>query len=140
MATDKCQEFRETPTPVAKASVRKPPLDPELLKFARKLRREIPDAEQVMWAILRNRRFCGYKFRRQHPVKPYVLDFYCHQVKLAIELDGGQHTEDAARCYDGRRTTFLEKQGIKVLRFWNHEVLEDIEAVLEATHNSLTAR
>ena len=116
----------------------KPPLDPDLLAFARDLRQKHSDAEHFMWALLRSRRFCGMKFRRQHPVTPYVLDFYCDAAKLAIELDGGQHNTDAARRHDSRRTEFLKTQGIAILRFWNHEVFQDTDDVLEAIHNALT--
>jgi len=97
-------------------------LDPNLLAFARELRQKHSDAERFLWALLRSRRFCGMKFRRQHPASPYVLDFYCDAAKLAIELDGGQHNTDAARRHDCRRTEFLKTRGIAILRFWNHEV------------------
>jgi very-short-patch-repair endonuclease len=123
-----------------RSSRKKPPLDPNLLAFARQLRQTQPDAESLMWALLRDRRLAGFKFRRQHPVEPYVLDFYCHKVKFAVELDGGQHNTDVARRYDEERTLFLTRQGIRVLRFWNHDVLQDTDAVLEAIHNALTAR
>ena len=85
-----------------------------------------------MWLMLRNRRLLDLKFRRQHPVEPYILDFYCHDLKLAIELDGGQHNEPKTREKDKKRAHFLEEQGIRVLRFWDHEVLQETEAVLEA--------
>ena len=78
------------------------------------------------------------KFRRQQPIAAYILDFYCDAAKLAIELDGGQHNTDAARRHDTIRTQFLSGRGVRVLRFWNHEVLEDLDAVLEAIHIALT--
>ena len=107
-------------------------LDPKYLDFVRKLRQEQTDAEQLMWLMLRDRRLLDLKFRRQHPVEPYVVDFYCHELRLAIELDGGQHNEPKTRRKDKLRTQFLENQGIRVLRFWDHEVLKETEAVLEA--------
>jgi very-short-patch-repair endonuclease len=116
------------------------PLDPELLAFARKLRQEHSDAERLMWAVLRDRRLGGFKFRRQHPVGCYVLDFYCHQAKLAVELDGGQHNTPEARAHDEDRSAFLAEQGIAVARFWNHELLEETDAVLEAIYRALMAR
>jgi very-short-patch-repair endonuclease len=119
---------------------RKPPLDPNLLTFARNLRQSSTDAEQHLWRLLRNRRLTGHKFRRQHPIPPYVLDFYCHAKKLAIELDGGQHNTDEARAHDEIRTRFLASRGIHVLRFWNDAVLTETDAVLEAIHKALTAR
>ena len=116
----------------------KKPLDPQLLALARKLRREQIDPEQLLWQLLRDRRLTGYKFRRQHPIKPYILDFYCHEVRLAIELDGGQHNAPEERARDERRTLFLNTQGIRVLRFWNHEVINNTEDVLQAVYDALT--
>ncbi|MCL6505403.1 MAG: DUF559 domain-containing protein [Bryobacteraceae bacterium] len=109
-----------------------PPLPPDLLDFARKLRREQTDAEKLMWALLRDRRLAGCKFRRQHPVEPYVVDFFCHELQLAIELDGGQHNTEEGKQHDQRRTQFLAEKGIRVLRFWNHDVLQDTDTVLQA--------
>ena len=106
------------------------PLPSELLQHARELRANQTDAEQLLWHLLRGKRFLGYKFRRQHPVAPYILDFYCDALKLAVELDGGQHAEQEA--YDAHRTRALETRGIRVLRFWNNDVLTQTEAVLEA--------
>jgi len=100
-----------------------------LLQFARQLRQQQTDAETKMWYLLRDRRLAGRKFRRQHPIPPYVVDFYCHEAKLVIELDGGQHAE--TQDYDKARTAFLEQQGLRVLRFWNNEVLQETEGVLE---------
>ncbi len=114
------------------SSKHKTALDPKFLDFVRTLRQEQTDAEQLMWLMLRDRRLLDLKFRRQHQVKLYVLDFYCHDLRLAIELDGGQHNEPETREKDKTRTQFLEDQGIRVLRFWDHEVLKETEAVLEA--------
>ena len=105
-------------------------LPADLLANARDLRKGQTDAESLLWLLLRDRRLGGFKFRRQHPVPPYVLDFYCHEKRLAVELDGGQHAEQAAR--DERRTAELERQGIRVIRFWNNAVLAETEGVLEA--------
>jgi adenine-specific DNA methylase len=107
----------------------------ELLKFARNLRKQQTDAETKMWHLLRNRRLAGKKFRRQHPIPPYVVDFYCHEAALVVEIDGGQHAE--ARRYDDARTAFLEKKGLQVIRFWNNEVLGEIEAVLQVIWDAL---
>lgn len=84
----------------------------------------------MLWHLLRAHRFGGFKFRRQHPVKPYVLDFYCAARKVGIELDGSQHAEAAER--DAVRDRFLAGRGIRVLRFWNNQLLDETEAVLEA--------
>ncbi len=95
--------------------------------LARKLRKNQTDAEQMLWLQLRNRRFMNYKFRRQFPIEPYIVDFVCLDLKLIIELDGSQHNEQA----DSVRTQFLEQQGFKVIRFWNHDVFNYGDAVLE---------
>jgi very-short-patch-repair endonuclease len=123
-----------------KSHYKKPPLDKSTLTFARNLRQSSTDAEQLLWRLLRNRGLTGHKFRRQHPVPPYILDFYCDSKKLAIELDGGQHNTDEARAHDEIRSNFLTERGITVLRFWNDAVLTETDAVLEAIHKALTAR
>jgi len=94
---------------------------------ARRLRRNETDAERAIWRLLRNRQFSAAKFRRQHPIGQYVLDFYCHEHSLVIEIDGGQHS--AKR--DRNRTAYLERRGLTVLRFWNNEVLGNPEGVSE---------
>ncbi len=106
-----------------------------LLQFARDLRKEQTDAETKMWSLLRDRRLGGKKFRRQHSIPPYVVDFYCHEASLVIEIDGGQHTEDRRR--DEKRTDFLKRKGLRVIRFWNNEVLGQTEAVLQAIWDTL---
>jgi very-short-patch-repair endonuclease len=98
-------------------------------QLARTLRQAATDAEQRLWAALRNRRLAGYKFRRQQPIPPYVVDFVCIEHRLIVEADGGQHAESAA---DARRTNQLEAQGWRVLRFWNNDILANTEGVLEA--------
>ena len=113
------------------------PLPVELLAHARELRSQLTDAEQLMWTLLRAKRFLGFKFRRQHPVEPYILDFYCDELKLAIELDGGQHADHQA--YDEARTQALEVQGVRVLRFWNNDVLSQTESVLEGIYQAILA-
>ncbi len=86
------------------------------------------DAERRLWSVLRNRRMRGYKFRRQHPIGPFVADFACIEHRLVIEADGGQHADNAA---DERRTAWLERQGWNVLRFWNNDILTNIAGVQE---------
>lgn len=98
---------------------------------ARELRRKTTEAEQKLWALLRNRQLNGKKFRRQHAILNYIADFYCHESKLVIELDGNFHKGVEAKQYDHARTMALKETGISVLRFWNEEVLTDIEKVLK---------
>ena len=97
----------------------------------RALRQRSADAEALLWKHLRDRRFEGFKFRRQHPCGPYILDFYCAQSRLAIELDGGQHYELSAQAYDARRTALLNREGITVVRFPTDLVFRDLNAMLE---------
>jgi len=87
------------------------------------------DAERKLWGILRGRQIEGLKFRRQHPFEDYILDFVCLEAKLIVEADGGRHQERLAR--DSIRTKALEIAGFRVLQFWNHEVLQQFEAVAE---------
>ena len=110
----------------------KPPVPLELLQRVRELRQNATQAEQFLWQLLRNRQLMGFKFRRQHPLRGYVLDFYCHESGLGVELDGSPHTEPEQTVHDSERTEALALEGVRVLRFWNHEVLHNTEAVLQA--------
>ena len=98
---------------------------------ARTLRADQTEVERRLWQRLRDRRLGGYKWRRQVPKLGYFLDFFCVDRSLAVELDGGQHGEDRGRAYDDRRTAVLGRAGIRVLRFWNAEVVEEIDGVCE---------
>ncbi|MBC7109313.1 MAG: endonuclease domain-containing protein [Methanomassiliicoccales archaeon] len=102
----------------------------ELTPLARKLRREMTEAERLLWYHLRNRRLAGFKFRRQVPIGPYIVDFLCPEKRVIVEIDGGQHNFPDERSRDLERTRFLESKGYKVLRFWNNEVLGNPEGVL----------
>ena len=108
----------------------KAPLDPEFLDFARQLRKNQTDAEKLLWSILRSRQLLGLKFRRQHSIGPYILDFYCYDYKLCIELDGGQHYTKEGQKEDEARAVFLAKRGIHILRFSNVDVLKNLAGVL----------
>ena len=85
------------------------------------------DAERKLWSALRDRQIDGLKFRRQHPIGPYVLDFLCEERLLAVELDGGQHTAEK----DAARTAWLADHGVRVIRFWNNDVLTNLPGVVE---------
>jgi adenine-specific DNA-methyltransferase len=100
---------------------------------ARQLRRDMSDAERRLWYALRDRRFEGWKFRRQVSLGPYVVDFLCHSARLIVEVDGGQHSAEV----DARRTAFLESQGYRVIRFWNNDVWGNIDGVLQALDAAL---
>lgn len=100
--------------------------------FRRALRRRATPAEKRLWRVLRDRRLGGFKFRRQHPVAAYVLDFYCHAARLAIEIDGAVHDDPVRAGYDADRTRALQRAGIRVIRFSNREVLEQVDVVAEA--------
>lgn len=106
-------------------------IDPQLLEFAKSMRHTATDAEYLMWQILRAKRFMNLKFRRQHVIKPYIVDFYCHEIGLVIELDGSQHGMEDAIEYDAERTKFLEVLDLTVVRYWNHDVLGRTDVVLE---------
>ncbi len=97
---------------------------------AKKLRENPTQAEEVMWLSLRNNQLDGYKFRRQHPLLRYVADFYCHQLKLVIEIDGEYHQTVEQKKLDKERTVNIEFQGLYVIRFTNDEVLTDMDSVL----------
>lgn len=98
---------------------------------ARKLRREATPAERRLWTQLRQLEIKNVHFRRQAPIGPYFTDFACHRTRIVIELDGEQHGFDAERLRDEKRTRFLETSGYRVLRFWNHEVLRNLESVVD---------
>jgi very-short-patch-repair endonuclease len=106
-------------------------------KNARRLRQYSTDAERRMWSALRDRRLMRYKFRRQHPIGDYIVDFACTRHALIIELDGGQHADSV---WDARRTAWLESQGWMVMRFWNNDILANTNGVVEAILRVLQTR
>lgn len=104
---------------------------PKMYEHAKTLRQNTTKAEQVLWNELRNRKLSGLKFRRQHPVDKWIADFYCHEKKLIIELDGEVHNNKEANESDGGRSYELENLGLTVLRFWNEEVINHTDEVLK---------
>jgi len=104
------------------------------------LRRRPTDAEKKLWQRLRNRQILGAKFRRQQPFGPYILDFYCAESKLAIELDGGQHGGPKVAGEDKQRDEYLKQEGVVVLRFWNNQLFYEFEAVIEMIYTTLEKR
>ena len=109
----------------------------EQIVFARELRRNQTDAEKALWARLSNKQLEGVKFRRQQPLVTYIVDFVSFEKKLVIEIDGGQHNEDEMRERDAERTTCLKERGYRVLRFWNNDILMNMEGVLEKIRGAL---
>ena len=102
---------------------------------ARNLRRDMTEAEQRLWQMLRSRQTEGYRFRRQVPIGGFIADFVCHAARLIVEIDGGQH--DPSSEAEASRTRFLEAEGYRVLRFWNNEVLDNPEGVRAAIADAL---
>ena len=107
---------------------------PRPTKLARRLRTNATDAERLLWRYLSRRQAAGAKFSRQMPVGPFVCDFLCRERLLVVEVDGGQHCDNVK---DIRRTAYLENEGYRVLRFWNHDVLENVEGVVQAISDAL---
>jgi very-short-patch-repair endonuclease len=119
--------------------------EPDVLKYEPALRAKDSRffstwAEKLVWSWVRNRRLGGYKFRRQHPFGEFVLDFFCEEASLAVEIDGSQHGHPDQRRHDMARTKFLEKCGVKVLRFWNSQLRREKEMVREKIFRELQAR
>lgn len=116
------------------------PVPEPLLEAARSLRKNMTDAETLLWQCLRRKQLGGFRFRRQHPLERFVLDFYCCEANLAVELDGGQHNEPEMRARDAERTLFLHQRGIHVIRFWNTEVMDNLEGVLQTIYAAAQQR
>ena len=112
------------------------PVRRQISPHAARLRRERTDAEDKFWQAVRNRQIDGFKFRFQHSLWPHVADFVCLEAKLIVEIDGGQHNDEV----DRQRTSNLEALGFHVLRFWNNDVLTNLEGVLTVVQMTLAAR
>ena len=106
--------------------------DPRLVEFARRMRKEPAPAERLMWRLLRNRRLAGFRFRRQHVIGRYIADYYCAVARLVVELDGDTHVGNEEA--DMRREGYLREQGLRVIRFWNAQLFEDSESILDAVY------
>jgi very-short-patch-repair endonuclease len=109
----------------------------KLFEFSKALRQKQTEAEDIMWQCLRNRKILGFKFRRQHPLDKYIADFYCYEVKLVVEVDGGIHNRLENREYDKGRSDELRELGITVIRFTNEEVSDHLEMVLNVIRGYL---
>lgn len=106
----------------------KPPTHPTILQRAREMRRRPTEPERRLWQRLRGKQLDGYKFRRQHPIDRFIVDFYCHAALIAVEIDGESHANQQE--YDRERTAWLESAGLRVIRFTNNEVMHNMEGVL----------
>lgn len=134
---EEMQAMDRTPSPACGRGGRGVRVKPRAnVKTARRLRRDGTEAERLLWQRLRARQLGG-KFRRQHQLGPYVVDFACLEQGLVIELDGGQHNREPEITRDARRTSWLAANGFRVLRFWNNEVFDNIEGVLETVASEL---
>ncbi len=111
---------------------------PAIFERARQLRKRTTQAEKELWKRLSERKLLGFKFRRQHPAIKYVLDFYCHALKLCIEIDGGIHDDKYQKFYDDDRTKNLKERGIRVIRLSNEEIMRDIERVLKEIQRNMS--
>ena len=114
-------------------------IHPAIRQFARELRKPQTPAETTLWNLLRNRNL-KYKFRRQHPIDFFIIDFYCAEAKLLIEIDGSSHLEKEQQGYDQARTEYLEARGYKVIRFTNDNVRYNIHAVVTAIMEEVEKR
>ena len=109
----------------------------KLYQYGRELRQSSTKAEKILWEYLRNRNLDGLKFRRQHPIDKFIADFYCHERKLVVELDGAVHDDKMNAQYDEARTYELKGSGIKVIRFRNREVENNISFVLNEIRKAI---
>jgi very-short-patch-repair endonuclease len=106
------------------------------IENARKLRKNMTDAEHALWRLLRDRRLAGWRFRRQEPIDRYIVDFICFETRLVIEVDGGQHWESKS---DEKRDAYLCSQGFRILRLWNNDVLSNPDGVYQTIIEALSA-
>lgn len=109
----------------------------KVFENARFLKKVLTPAEEALWQQLRGRKFKGHKFRRQHPIKSFIVDFYCHTSRLIIEVDGGYHQIPETKEHDQTRTKELESLGLKVIRFSNEQILNEIDFVLIEINRNL---
>jgi very-short-patch-repair endonuclease len=114
--------------------------DPSRKPNRRRLRKDPTDAERRLWSLLRSRQIAGLKFFRQYSIGSYIMDFYCPERRVAVEVDGGQHADVPGQEHDARRDRYLQELDIRVIRFWNNDVLQNIEGVEQRLREELTRR
>ncbi len=110
-------------------------ISPKIKNNSRHLRNNMTDVERMLWAKVRSRQLQGFRFRRQHPIGRYIVDFVCLELKLIIELDGGQHMDQ--RQYDTNRSQWLQINGFKTVRFWNSDILDNPDGVMQTIYMHL---
>ncbi len=118
--------------------MKRPPGE-EALERQRQLRREPTEPEKRLWRYLRGRQVAGLKFRRQVWLGPFIVDFFCAEARLIVEVDGETHIDPDAQAYDARRTALIEAEGYRVRRFWNNDVMQNIEGVLATIEEAARA-
>lgn len=111
----------------------------ENFKLASQLKLSMTEAELTVWERLKNKQFRGYKFRRQHPIHLFIVDFYCHELKLILEIDGEYHEKPEQRLADKERSELLEYQGLSIIRFTNEEVLNSMDLVLKKLEEKINS-
>jgi very-short-patch-repair endonuclease len=112
--------------------------NPTIFQFAESNRKNLTEAEALLWARLKNKQLKGYKFRRQHPLGAFILDFYCHKAALGIEIDGGYHNRRLQKEYDEQRTVaIMEEIGINIVRFTNQDIFNNMDFVLKQIESYL---
>ena len=107
-------------------------------QFARHLRKNMTPEESLLWSRIRKKQIHGHRFRRQHPIGPYIVDFICLDARLVIEIDGGQHNQPTQQ--EQHRADYLMEQGFQALRFWNYEVRQELQTILEIIAQSLQGK
>ena len=105
------------------------------IDLARRLRKNLTSQERILWQLFRNHNFYGYEIRRQSPIGKYIVDLVCREKKIIIEIDGGQHNTPDNILADEQRTKYLEAKGYKVIRFWNNEIIKNIDGVYQKLKN-----
>ncbi len=114
--------------------------NPKFKFIRRDLRKQMTEAESLLWSKIKNKKLINYKFRRQYGIGPFIVDFYCPKLKLVIEIDGGQHNQLENIEYDNSRTEYFKSMNILVIRYWNNEVLSSIEGVYDDILNKIGSR
>ena len=110
---------------------------PEIFKRAIELRKNMTGTEKILWSALRRKQLSGKRFRRQHPIETFIIDFYCHEARLVIEVDGGIHLEKEHKEYDSGRSNELEQLGLKIIRFTNEQIKNNLNEALREIEKHL---